>query len=230
MTRSVVSRFRRRARTAALAFTIVAAGCGVVAGAGYARLPLGEPFQAVADNPADSMLDVPIDDQTYDPATHCVKNPTKGALALVRWLPKVTPRGVNWGINRCEIWGPHSASLHAEGRAVDWHLDVHDAADRAEAEGLIKLLLAPDANGEPHALARRLGVQGLIFNCQAWWGGEGLQKYSACLDKHGKLDPHVDDTTAHKNHVHLELSKAGAKLRTSFWTEGPGRAIARSLK
>ena len=88
----------------------------------------------------------------------------------------------------------------------------------------------PDANGNPHALARRLGVQGLIWNCQAWWGGDGLVRYSACNDKKGRLNPRVDDTTAHRNHVHLELSKAGAKLQTSWWTDGPGRTAAKAVR
>lgn len=195
-----------------------------------ARLGVNTVFDQVAGNPVDAMDADPIDDQSYDYATHCVKQPTKGALALVKWLPHISPRGVNWGINRCEMWGKHSASLHAEGRAVDWHLDVHNAADKAEAERVIRLLLAPDADGNQHALARRLGVQGLIWNCQAWWGGEGLQRYSACETKGGKLDPKVDDTTAHRNHIHLELNKSGAKLLTSWWTDGPGRSAARAVR
>jgi hypothetical protein len=34
---------------------------------------------------------------------------------------------------RCERWGKNSASLHAEGRAIDWHLDSRVPADRREA-------------------------------------------------------------------------------------------------
>jgi hypothetical protein len=115
---------------------------------------------------------------------------------------------------RCEMWGKHSASLHAEGRAVDWHLDVHDPADKRAAKHLIAELLAPDALGRPAALARRMGVQEIIFDCRAWFGGgdTALSPYSACRDEH------VDDTTAHRNHVHLGLTRRGAAKRTSFWT------------
>lgn len=207
-----------------VAFALVG---GPLATPGQAALPLGQAFSAVADNPAEALIDLPLDDQSYDRATHCVKNPTKGASALVRYLPKLSPRGVMWGINRCEMWGKHSASLHAEGRAIDWHLDVHNTADRADAERLIRTLLAPDSSGQPFALARRLGVQGLIWDCRSWWGGGSLQKYSACVGKNGKWNPKVDDTTAHRNHVHLELSKAGATLKTSWWTDGPGKAYRR---
>lgn len=195
-----------------------------------ARLSVDTVFGEMADNPVEAMIGTAIDDQRYDRATHCVKQPTQGARALVTWLPKISPRGVNWGINRCEKWGKNSASLHAEGRAIDWHLSVHNAADRAEAERVIRLLLAPDSDGNAHALARRLGVQGLIWNCQAWWGGQGLVRYSVCNGRNGKLNPNVDDTTAHRDHIHLELTKPAAKLQTSWWTDGPGRAAARRVR
>ncbi|MEH3053003.1 MAG: hypothetical protein PGN13_03210 [Patulibacter minatonensis] len=220
----------RTATATLLAMLAFLGALALAADRSEARLALDTVFGAVAHNPVDAMDGTPVDDGGYDRATHCVKQPTKGALALVKWLPKISPRGVNWGINRCELWGKGSASLHAEGRAVDWHLSVRSAADRAEAERVIRLLLAPDAEGNPHALARRLGVQGLIWNCQAWWGGEGLQRYSVCNGKGGKLDPKVDDTTAHRDHIHLELTKEGAKLRTSWWTEGPGRTAARAVR
>lgn len=237
-TRSVLSAPRsrdhhpgRRRLAAFLLAVVVALGLsGALAATSEGRLPLDTPFDAVPGNPADSLVDLPLDDMGYDRATRCVKNPTKGALALVKWLPKVSPRGANWGINRCEQWGKRSFSVHAEGRAIDWHLDAKNPADRADAEQLIRTLLAPDSLGEPFALARRLGVQGLIWDCRSWWGGDALQRYSACLGKDGRWNPKVDPTTAHRDHVHLELSKAGAALRTSWWTDGPGRAAARGVR
>ena len=216
-------RFWLAAALVAAAFALT----GPLTASSLAALPLDTPFSEVSDNPVESLLELPLDGMGYDRATHCVKSPTKGASALVRYLPKLSPRGVNWGINRCEMWGKKSASLHAEGRAIDWHLDVHNKADRADAEHLIRTLLAPDSAGEPFALARRLGVQGLIWDCRSWWGGDTLQKYSACVGKNGKWNTKVDDTTAHRNHVHIELSKAGAALRTSWWTDGPGKAYRR---
>ncbi len=213
-----------------LALTLAMGWRMVAAEPAAARLSLGTVFEQVDDNPVEAMAGTAIDDPRYDRATHCVKQPTKGARALVAWLPTISPRGTNWGINRCEIWGKRSASLHAEGRAVDWHLDVKNPADRAEAERVIRLLLAPDSDGNPNALARRLGVQGLIWNCQAWWGGDTLVRYSACNDKRGKLNPRVDPTTAHRDHIHLELTKPAAKLQTSWWTDGPGRSAARSVR
>lgn len=184
------------------------------AGAAYPRS-----FAAVAHNPADALLGLPIERFAYDPATHCVKRASAGALSLQAWLGRHV-RGVSWGIMRCERWGKGSASLHAEGRAIDWHLDVHRPADARAARQLISELLAPDAAGRPAALARRMGVQELIFDCRSWFGGApAMTHYSACRGK-------TDDTTAHRNHVHLGLSRAGARKATSFWTrKAPAPAL-----
>jgi hypothetical protein len=172
-------------------------------------------FKVVPGNPADKLSALPIDPQQYDYAKKCLKKPQKGTLALQSWLQSHV-QGVSWGIMRCEKLSPHNYSLHSEGRAIDWHLDAHDPGQRAAAMRLIDLFLAPDKQGNAFALARRMGVQGLIFNCKAWWGGATLVPYSACYDKKGK-PVKIDDTTAHRNHVHIELNWAGARMQTSFW-------------
>jgi hypothetical protein len=174
-------------------------------------------FRPVAGNPADKLAKLPIEPYQYDYAKKCLKNPQKGTLALQDWLAKHAG-GVTWGIMRCEKWGKNSASLHAEGRAIDWHLDVHNAGDRAEAGRLIDLFLAPDKAGNMHALARRMGIQELIWNCKGWFSGDGgMRPYSVCYDKNGKRIKHVDETAAHMNHIHIGVNWAGARMKTSFW-------------
>src|SRR5436305_2937818 len=86
-----------------------------------------------------------IDPYRYDYAKKCLKHPQKGMLALQTWLEH-NARGVSWGIMRCEKLGS-GKSLHSEGRALDWQLDVRDARDRAEANRLIALFLAKDKAG-----------------------------------------------------------------------------------
>jgi hypothetical protein len=182
------------------------------------RLPL-VPAQ-VAGNPAERLLSVPIEDSVYDPATHCSRKPRPGMVVLQRWL-EGNVRGVSWGTYRCEKWGKHEASLHAEGRAIDWHLDVTAAADRREAERLVRLLLAPDSAGNQQALARRMGVEEIIWDCGYWGAGmTQFENYSPCFNKHGARRRRVDPTVAHRNHIHIGLTKAGAARRTSFWSAG----------
>jgi hypothetical protein len=170
-----------------------------------------------AKNPADKYAKYPIDPYRYDYAKKCLKNPQKGTLALQRWLEK-NAGGVSWGIMRCERMSRGSYSLHSEGRAIDWHLDVHNSADRAEGNRLVKLFLARDKAGNNHALARRMGIQELIWNCKAWFTGDGgMRPYSVCFDSKGRPKK-VDDTTAHRNHIHIGLNWPGARMKTTFWT------------
>ena len=199
---------RRYSLLAVLTLIVVAASASVAFGGG---------FRPVAHNPADRLVNLPIDPYKYDHAKDCRKNPTPGANALVAWLGK-NAGGSFWGIMRCERWGKGRASLHAEGRAIDWHLNVHNSADRREAKRLINLLLAPDRAGNEHALARRMGVQEIIWNCTSWYSGsEGMRPYSTCYDSKGRPKK-IDDTTAHRDHIHFGLNWPGAKKRTTFWS------------
>src|SRR3954447_5383940 len=180
------------------------------------RLP-SVPAQ-VAHNPAERLIGQPIEDSLYDPATRCSSKQQPGMIALQRWL-EANVRGVSWGMYRCEKWGKHHASLHSEGRAIDWHLDAHDAADRRAAERLARMLLAPDSLGNPQALARRMGVEEMIFDCGYWGAGmTQFEKYAPCFGKRGARRRHVDPTVGHINHIHIGLTKAGAARRTSFWS------------
>ena len=198
--------------------SLIAALTLVVAFAATATA-IGGAFLPVKGNPADKLIALPIDDYGYDNAKDCRKHPTPGAEAFAAWLEH-NAGGQFWGIMRCERWGKDRASLHAEGRAVDWHLDVHNAADKREATRLIGLLLAPDQAGNLHALARRMGIQEIIWNCQSWYSGsDSLRPYSQCFDESGKRKK-IDDTTAHKNHIHFGLNWPGAKMRTTFWSQG----------
>lgn len=169
-------------------------------------------------NPADRLVDEPIEESVYDRATRCAKRRRPGVDAFVTWLT-ANVRGQNWGSYRCEMWGKNEASLHAEGRAVDWHLDAANRADEREAAGLIALLLAPDAAGNEHALARRMGVQEIIWDCAYWRAGmPEFSAYRACFNKRGKPNRKVSPTVAHRDHIHFGLTKAGAMGRTSFWS------------
>jgi hypothetical protein len=189
----------------------------LVVGAASVSVAVAGGFRPVPGNPADKLVNLPIDDYQYDHAKDCRKNPTPGANALVAWLGG-NAGGSFWGIMRCERWGKDSASLHAEGRAIDWHLSVHNGADRREAKRLINLLLAPDRAGNQHALARRMGIQEIIWNCTSWYSGsEGMRPYSTCYDSKGRKKK-IDDTTAHRDHIHFGLNWPGAKKRTTFWS------------
>ena len=122
------------------------------------------------------------------------------------------------GVKRCERLKRGGFSVHSEGRAIDWHLDARVQRDRHAAMRLIRTLLATDRKGNPRALARRMGVQGLIFDCRAWWAGmERMDEYSYCYRGNGELRDDLERTAAHRDHVHIELNWKGAREQTSFW-------------
>ena len=59
------------------------------------------------------------------------------------------------GIFNCRMTrGGSNYSLHAEGRALDWHLDIHSRADREQAQQIITMLLGADGKDRKAALDR----------------------------------------------------------------------------
>jgi hypothetical protein len=170
-------------------------------------------------NPANDprLAERPIEEPRYDSARRCLRNEQRGTVSLERWLDRHW-RGASWGIMRCERLSARSFSLHAEGRALDWHLDAAVPRQRRAATNLVRMLLARDRRGNPAALARRMGVQGLIFNCRNWWAGmPRLAPYDYCYRRDGRRRRNLNRTAAHMDHVHIELNWPGARRATSFW-------------
>ena len=183
----------------------------LLAPAAHAYPQLPEPLPPFPGNPADRLAELPIETVVYDRATGCSRRSRPGVAALADWLER-SVRGAFWGSYRCERWGRESASLHAENRAIDWQLDASNRADSRAANRLFRLLLAPDRMGSPQALARRMGVQELIWDCGYWSAGmTNFVRYRACGRR-------VDRTTAHRDHIHIGMTWDGAMGRTSFWS------------
>jgi hypothetical protein len=195
----------------------VLAICCIAPAAHAFRLP-EDGLQPLKGNPANRLAALPIDDVEYDRARRCDPKPKPGTIRMIRWLQR-NSRGVFWGSYRCEKWGEHEASLHAENRAIDWHLDASNPADKATAKALIGLLLAPDSAGNPHALARRMGIEEIIWDCSYWGAGMAqFARYFECFGKDGTPKKRPDKTLAHRDHIHVGLTKRGAAARTSFWS------------
>ena len=170
------------------------------------------PVARLVGNPADRLVSVALEDYSYDHASGCKPGPSRGAVAMQAWLERYV-RGTPLGIVRCEKLSGDDFSLHAEGRAIDWRLDVSNRRERRAGYRLIALLLATDRAGTPHALARRMGIQEIIWDCKAWYSG------MAALGRYGACQPgrRVSKTIAHRDHMHIGLHWGGARRRTSFW-------------
>ena len=166
--------------------------------------------QTLSSNPANDrvLLGTKLDPVRYDGAGGCVKRHPKGMSALIKWMKANTAKDTIYGTIRCD------GGVHGTGRALDWMLDARNKRDKTRAMSVINTWLAKDDRGNRNALARRMGIQLIIYNCRFWQAGDnGWSGYSACSGGKRNADP----TQGHIDHIHVELTKPAAKRRTSFW-------------
>lgn len=155
----------------------------------------------------------------YQPQTRCQRWPKAGVLMLADWL---VARGGGYGEISRSCAGS-SISEHKESRAFDWVLDARSEADRAVAAALLDEILAPDDTGQPSALARRMGIMYVIWNDQMYASYDEFvaKKYlsSSCRNRRS-----CSPTLRHQDHVHLSLTRQGAKGLTSWYVAQPPAA------
>ena len=170
-----------------------------------AAAPPTPPFGPVIDEYAE-----------YVGQTRCRPKPKPGVVAFQQLLQTAYPDSTWFGISRaCKIGG---RSEHKEGRALDWARNAAVPAERAQVRELLGWLLAPDALGNPHAMARRLGVMYVIWNRRMWsswdagWEVICVQKGKRCRDPETGAVVH-----SHRDHVHFSFGWPGARMLTTFW-------------
>jgi len=148
----------------------------------------------------------------YQPQTTCKRKPKAGVLMLADWL---VARGGGYGAIARSCAGS-SRSEHKEARAFDWILDATDPAEKALADAMLDEVLAPDDTGQPHALARRMGIMYIIWDDRMYASYDGFvpKRYlsSGCRTKRT-----CSPTLRHRDHVHVSLTRKGAKGRTSWY-------------
>jgi hypothetical protein len=165
--------------------------------------------------PAQGSYVLPVDSYApYQPQKSCARKDKPGTVALGRWL--VARGGVYGGTLRsCSSGG---TSEHKDGRAFDWMLDATNADDRAVADAFLVEAFADDELGDTDALARRMGIMYVIWDDRMYaaWDGFEPKKYlsSGCRTRRT-----CSVTLRHRDHMHISLSKAGARGRTSWYVE-----------
>jgi hypothetical protein len=159
---------------------------------------------------------LPVEDYaSYDPQTTCTKKPRVGTVALGEWLV-ATYGGSGGAVNRpCSGAG---TSEHKDGRAVDWVLDADSPADRRLARTFLAAAFATDAEGNQAALARRMGVMYIIWSDHFYPAYDQFQR-EAYLSTSCRAKQKCSKTLRHRDHMHISLSKAGAKGLTSFYVD-----------
>ena len=126
----------------------------------------------------------------YEPAQRASRGPQPGALALMEWCLTHHPPATNLGIyNNRNVRGGKAMSLHAEGRALDVGFP-YTKGGTTEGWALARLL---------RFHASDLGVQSQIYSRQIWTAtknGLGWRRYNG--------------SSAHYEHIHVELNRAAA--------------------
>lgn len=150
----------------------------------------------------------------YQAQTTCSPTAKPGVADFAARLLRAYPRTRSLGIVRaCSVGG---RSEHKEGRAFDWGgLDARRAEDRAKVGRFVTWLLTSDRYGNRYAMARRLGIQYVIWNRKIW----GSYAASSGWRTYRGDSPHTD-------HVHISFTWAGARRKTSFWTGKVGKVNA----
>jgi hypothetical protein len=163
---------------------------------------------AVGESP---MVDSP---SPYEAQTTCTKTPRPGTVALANWLMRTYKRTGSMGMMRA--CGSGGTSEHKDGRAFDWKADVRKKATRRSAYDFINKALAPDAAGNAHALARRLGIMYMIYDDTIWSSYRDFAP-RPYLNAGCKKRKKCSRTLRHLDHVHISLGYAGAAAQTSWY-------------
>jgi hypothetical protein len=148
---------------------------------------------------------------SYDGQTTCVDKVLPGTDFLLRLLVRQHP-GTRYAsaLRACS----NSTSEHQDGRALDWGVDADDPREKALADAWLEKIFATDKRGNPHALARRMGIMYVIWDDHIYSAYRKFERrlYTTCEPRNK-----CSKTTRHRDHVHVSLSRAGAAAQTSFY-------------
>lgn len=177
---------------------------------------LADATPAAAATPATPAFPKSIDPYPrYETESGCDPTAKPGAVALANLLV-ATYGKISTNVSRpCTA----SNSGHEEGRSVDWMTNARNPGQYATAQSFLNWLLATDQHGNQHAMARRLGVQYVIWNDHKfylWNTKAGWTDYNKCTSDPALADVSKDNY-CHRNHVHISMSWAGANQQTSWW-------------
>jgi hypothetical protein len=212
---------RRGARGRAAGIAVALALVAVVAVPASAHLITRQPGRDPGDvNPHDlppyggtPSPERAVGDHTAD---SCTGKAQPGTVRLLKFIDHWF-RGQSAGIYNCRnIAGTNTLSIHAEGRALDWKLDSGVPKQLRAAKRIRRFFLYTDLKGKRWAMARRFGIQQIIYNGHHW---------STTHEGSGWHDCEWD--CGHEGHMHIEQRWKGAKKKTSAYTgyetthEGP---------
>ncbi len=148
----------------------------------------------------------------YDGQSTCASAVLPGTDYLLRYLVRTHPGSRS--VSTLRPCSDGATSEHKDGRALDWGLDADVRTERAVAEGWLRQVFATDPQGNPDALARRMGIMYVIWDDHIYRAYDGFQKqpYEGC-----DRPQNCSKTLRHRDHVHISLSRSGAAAQTTFY-------------
>lgn len=179
-------------------------------------LVLVAPLLALTAPTASAAYDAPVEDySSYQPPRTCASRVKPGTKILARWVDRRFSGGrVHASLRACPSSG--ASSEHHEGRAIDWSMDATRKKERREVRRFLEKIFAVDKQGNDHGLARRMGVMYVIWDDRIYASYDRFEardyRSSSCK-RLRKCSP----TLRHRDHVHISLSRKGAKARTSWY-------------
>ncbi|MGB7820175.1 MAG: peptidoglycan-binding protein [Ornithinibacter sp.] len=144
----------------------------------------------------------------YQKGTRCLSSAQPGPVAFAKLLNETYGKHVYGILRTC-------AAEHGEGRALDWMLNANDSTSLALGNALTRWLAAPDSQGRQGAMARRFGINYIIWNRQMWRAYDPSRGWAPYYG----VSPHTD-------HIHFSFTWDGAYARNSWWT---GTAVTNYL-
>ena len=149
----------------------------------------------------------------YDGQSKCQPKPKPGTVALAKLLRgRYGPETI--GLSRACT---KDRSEHYDGRALDWMVNSRVPGEARKGDDFVKWLTMSRGR-DVGAMARRLGIMYVIWRGRIWKSYQadlGWQEYSNCLDR--SRTSRSQDSDCHRNHVHISLTWAGARKKTSWW-------------
>ncbi len=176
---------------------------------GVISAPLALPAMFLAAAPAHATT-VPQPSKTLPSALDVAPPYQAGTLCLSTALPG--PLDLAKLLNR--TYGTHTygilrtcAAEHGEGRALDWMVNAGTKDGLALGNTITTWLTAKDSQGRVGALARRLGINYIIWNHKMWRSYDPARGWATYTGS----NPHTD-------HIHMSFTWDGAYEQTSWWT------------
>ena len=186
------------------------------AAAAAATVAVATPVTVLA-GPASAapLYDGPVEGYaSYQPQERCRDTARPGTQELAEWINARYDGGE--AVASIRAFDSGGVSEHKAGRAIDWMLDASDPDERKVARAFLEKVFTTDGDDNAHALARRMGIMYVIWNDRMYASYDTFAREDY-LNAGCTSVEKCSVTLRHRDHVHISLSRPGARGETSWY-------------